>query len=86
MQLVFCLNICEEWYNVLATCWKHGSKQRLHALCDLLIANDFFSWYQLDHAVDPDEWAGVENMVDAELEFLRGSMRIGKHRPRHVVG
>lgn len=70
---------------MLATCWKHGSKQRLYALCDFLIANDFLSWYQLDHASDLDEWAGVETMSDAELEFLRVFMRIGKQRPRCVI-
>ena len=76
----------EEWYAVLATCWSRGSIQRLYVISDVLIANDFYSWHQLDHATDFGGWLGMERLQEDDLKFLQDFMRRGKAAPRYIDG
>ena len=75
----------EEWFDVLATCWKFESSRRLHAVCSILVRNDFMDWPQLQYASDPSEWEIIAVLTFDELAFLRDFIRQGKQEPKRMV-
>ena len=68
----------------MATCWSRGNIQCLYVISDFLVANDFYSWHQLDHAADFGGWLGVEKLQKNDLEFLQDFMRRGKAATRSL--
>ena len=52
-----CSSTClQEWATLLRACGWRGSNDRLFELCNMIVSNDIFAWYQMGRGGDPGAW------------------------------
>ena len=81
-----CSSTClQEWATLLRACGWRGSNDRLFELCNMIVSNDIFAWYQMGRGGDPGAWPGAQSFSASELHALRTLKLNGDQEPRHVL-
>ena len=55
---------------------------RLDVICAVLIENEFGKWSDLQYSEDPTGWSEAGRLSEAELQFVRQVIAVGRQEPR----
>ena len=72
----------QEWHDLLMAFGWNKDSARLLRLCEMVVCNDLYKWFQLVRAGDPSTWKGAEVFDKEELDILRKLVTNGVKRPR----
>lgn len=51
-------------------------------MCCMLVNNELYEWWQLEHSGEPSLWAGAKSFSKEEMEVLHKIINMGKQTPR----
>ena len=64
-----------DWPSDQGTLWRMGR---------MLVEQDLFNWWHLEHAGNPDDWQGFDVFAKCELDVLRSVAKTGRQAPRYL--